>query len=459
MHSEESQAIKVGIGSTKILVVDDEPGIRRSLLGAFSDEGFKVVAAESADAALEKLNEFSPDLVFLDIWMPGTDGLQALAEIKKRFPSLPVIVMSGHANISIAVKATQEGAFDFVEKPLDLSNVLNLVRRALSQKQAKKDPLTASGSGEFSDPEYDKRFLESTSSSVKNSLNKVVASTAHLAQGLSIPQKTLAASAGLFGQGLHSGNKSGIMLEPLPVNSGIHFIGIHAKEAVPAHIDFVESTGYATTLRLGGTQVGTIEHLMSALNAYGITNLLIKCNNEIPVMDGSASEFCALIEQTGVVTQDASINTLAVKDCVKVGNDQEYIMAEPSDGFTIDYTLKYPNPVGEQHMVFKLGSIDSYRQEIAPARTFGFVKDIGWLQRQGLAQGGRFDNFVLFGETGPINCELRFKDEAVRHKILDAIGDLYLLGRPLQAKITACMTGHSDNIALLKALKEKLLLH
>lgn len=443
-NEENLKMTKSAMSAPKVLVVDDEPGIRRSLYGAFTDEGFKVEVAESADEALSKLKESIPDLVFLDIWMPGTDGLQALSEIKRNYPALPVIVMSGHANISIAVKATQQGAFDFIEKPFDLSRVLELVKRAFDV------------SGVSTDDNQSKAHPQA--SSFDGKLNTIVAKSAHLSCGKQVIQKTLATSAGLFGQGLHSGSKSGIMLEPLPAGSGIHFVGIHAREAVPAHIDFVESTGFATTLRLGGTQVGTIEHLMSALNAYGITNLLIKCNSEIPVMDGSAVEFCALIEQTGVVEQSAYLNTLAVVDQIRVGNDKEFIVAEPSDDFEIDYTLIYPQPLGNQRMFFKLDSVEDFRREIAPARTFGFVKDIGWLQSQGLAQGGRFDNFVLFGDSGPINCQLRFDDEPVRHKILDAIGDLYLLGRPLQARITACMTGHSDNIALLRALKEKLLM-
>lgn len=432
-----------------VLVVDDEPGIRRSLQGALSDEGFSVSLAESANEALERLESSRPDVVFLDIWMPGIDGMQALSEIRALYPDLPVIVMSGHANISIAVKATQQGAFDFIEKPFDLSRALNLVRIALARSareaNTEEDRVSAQSDSPLSE------------SAVPRDLNRVVFQSESLARGRAFPQRTLASSAGLFGQGLHSGNKSGVMLEPLPEGSGIHFVGIHASDSVPAHIDFVESTGFATTLRLGGTQVGTIEHLMSALCAYGISNLLIKCNGEIPVMDGSANEFCTLIEQTGVVEQSETIHAIALTETIKVGNEQEYIIAEPSDALSIDYTLLYPAPLGEQRMLFRLGSVADYREQIAPARTFGFVKDVGWLQSQGLAQGGRFDNFVLFGDSGPINCELRFRDEPVRHKILDAIGDLYLLGRPLQAKITARLTGHSDNIALLRTLKEKLL--
>ena len=130
--------------------------------------------------------------------------------------------------------------------------------------------------------------------------------------------------------------------------------------------------------------------------------------------------------------------------------------AADGPGFEIDYTLDYPAPVGKQRYVFRLDDPSAFRKEIAPARTFGFARDIGALQRQGLALGGRFDNFILFGDDGPVNCELRFPDEPVRHKILDALGDLYLLGRRLQARVVACMTGHSHNISLLKKVRELL---
>jgi UDP-3-O-acyl N-acetylglucosamine deacetylase len=275
-------------------------------------------------------------------------------------------------------------------------------------------------------------------------------------RGAARPQRTIAHAAILYGQGLHSGRKSGLILEPLPANSGIHFVGVSEATTVPAHVDFVESTGFATTVRVGQTQAGTIEHLMSALCAYGISNLLIKCNSEVPVMDGSALEFCKLFDNVGLTEQDGEWYEIAIPETVHIGNGKEWIRIEPADTFSIDYTLRYPEPVGEQHFTFSLNDPESYRTEIAPSRTFSFVKDVGHLQKQGLALGGRFDNFLLIGTEGAINDSWRFPNEPVRHKILDAIGDLYLLGRPLRGKITACMTGHSDNIALLKKVRQLL---
>jgi UDP-3-O-acyl N-acetylglucosamine deacetylase len=221
-------------------------------------------------------------------------------------------------------------------------------------------------------------------------------------------------------------------------------------------VDYVGSTGYATTVKLGATQAGTIEHVMSALHAYGISNLLIKCNGEVPVLDGSARDFCALFDQIGTEEQAGDWFDIRVQERWRVGSGRESIEVEPAEDFIVEYELDYPAPVGKQRFTFTLADVGSYQREIAPARTFGFVRDIGALQKQGLALGGRFDNFVLIGEGGAINDALRFPDEPVRHKILDAIGDLYLLGRSIQGKFTARMTGHSDNVAILRLLREGL---
>jgi UDP-3-O-acyl N-acetylglucosamine deacetylase len=195
---------------------------------------------------------------------------------------------------------------------------------------------------------------------------------------------------------------------------------------------------------------------MSALCAYGVSNVLIKCNGEVPVMDGSAREFCRLFENVGLTEQDGEWYEIAVQKAIEVGDGKESIRIEPADEFAVDYTLRYPEPVGEQRFSFTLTDAAAYRDQIASARTFSFVKDVGHLQRQGLALGGRFDNFLLIGAEGAINGEWRFPNEPVRHKVLDAIGDLFLLGRRLRGKVTACMTGHSDNIALLKRIHEEL---
>jgi UDP-3-O-[3-hydroxymyristoyl] N-acetylglucosamine deacetylase len=437
-----------------ILVVDDEASIRRSLEGILRDEGISVIEAADGESAITSLLQNKPALVLLDIWMPGIDGLETLKKIKELSPQTPVVMISGHATISTAIAATRLGAIDFLEKPLDLTKTLDVVRKALAQSVANDnapstdqappntlwEPIAPSSIGTFRHP---------------LNLNPIVFAKQPL-RGAARPQKTIAHAAILYGQGLHSGRKSGLILEPLPANSGIHFVGVSETTVVPAHVDFVESTGFATTVRLGQTQAGTIEHLMSALCAYGISNLMIKCNGEVPVMDGSAREFCRLFDEVGTTEQDGEWYEIAVDRTLRVGNGKEWITIEPAEQFTIDYTLRYPEPVGEQRFSFTLTDPESYRAEISSSRTFSFVKDVGHLQRQGLALGGRFDNFLLIGTEGAINDAWRYPNEPVRHKILDAIGDLYLLGRPLRGKVTACMTGHSDNIELLKQVRELL---
>jgi UDP-3-O-acyl N-acetylglucosamine deacetylase len=431
-----------------VLVVDDEASIRRSLEGVLKDEGFSVVLAEDGESAIRILMNTRPALVLLDIWMPGMDGLETLRKIKEIHQDLPVVMISGHATISTAVAATRLGAMDFLEKPLDLSGTIQLVRRVLTQ------PETPASDNE---PRWEAIEPASVGPLRESVTINPVVFTKQTLRGRAMPQKTLAHAAILYGQGLHSGRKSGLILEPLPPNSGIHFVGVSETTVVPAHVDFVESTGFATTVRLGQTQAGTIEHLMSALCAYGISNVLIKCNGEVPVMDGSAREFCRLFEEVGLSEQDGEWYEIDIKKVIEVGDGKESIRIEPADEFSVDYTLRYPEPVGEQQFSFTLTDSASYRDQISAARTFSFVKDVGHLQRQGLALGGRFDNFLLIGTEGAINDEWRYPNEPVRHKVLDAIGDLFLLGRRLRGKVTARMTGHSDNIAILKKVRDELM--
>jgi UDP-3-O-[3-hydroxymyristoyl] N-acetylglucosamine deacetylase len=437
------------LAGASLLIVDDEDSIRRSLQCVFEDEGAIVSLASNGDEALAQIATALkasklPDLVFLDIWMADKDGIATLTEIKRIAPNLPVVMMSGHATIATAMKATRLGADDFIEKPIDLSALLALATRLLCEHGVVGDKKQCESKGS-----------EAIIAQDLPSMRPIAFENMGLS-GSVFKQKTIAKSCVLYGHGVHTGQKSGLLLEPLPINSGIHFVGMSASVAVPAHVSYVESTGYATSLKLGETQVSTVEHLMSALCAYGISNLLVKCNGEVPVFDGSSLEFCNLFDDVGVIDQDAPWHGIKLTETVRVGSEKEYIVIEPADTFSVHYVLDYPLPLGRQEYHFTLGDIEAYKREIAPARTFGFVRDIERLQTAGLAQGGRFGNFVLYGEGGTINVDLRFPDEAVRHKILDAIGDLFLLGRPLQGKVTAHLTGHSDNIELLKQIWHRL---
>jgi len=271
--------------------------------------------------------------------------------------------------------------------------------------------------------------------------------------------RTIGRSVVASGHGLHTGIKSGLVLHPLPPGRGILFANISSAATVPAHLDFVDSTGYATTLHRQGMTVATVEHLLATLHAYGITNLLIKVQGEVPVMDGSAIEFCHLVESAGIEEQGGEVEDIVIERPLTAGGEGrngESIAAEPYDGFCIKYTLVYPEPVGRQEYTYVHRGPDSFREEIAPARTFGFVRDMKAMAAMGLASGGRLDNCILVDDEKIVNTVLRFPDECARHKILDIMGDFYLLGRPMRGRLVACMTGHSDNVALLRAVRAQL---
>jgi UDP-3-O-acyl-N-acetylglucosamine deacetylase len=177
----------------------------------------------------------------------------------------------------------------------------------------------------------------------------------------------------------------------------------------------------------------------------------------VPILDGSAVELCDLVEQAGIEEQDAFVATILVREEVRLdpGPDQ-FLVLRPYDGLRITYELSYPLPVGDQTFVFTMRDARDFRREIAPARTFGFVEEIRALESAGLGQGGQLGNFILIGEQGIVNTELRFPEELARHKILDILGDFYLLGAPLRAEIHARKTGHSHNVAMVRKIREML---
>ena len=274
-----------------------------------------------------------------------------------------------------------------------------------------------------------------------------------------ISQKSLKQSVVITGVGLHSGIKTGLILTPLPPNSGIIFGDISTGRQVPANLDNVQSTHFCTMLKFGAAQVMTIEHIMATLHMYGITNALIKVGDEVPIMDGSAAELCELIESGGIEDQHEPIIPITVEKKITVGESDDgrkFLTIEPADRLIIEYRMDYPQPVGKMTTIFKADSVENFKTEIAPARTFGFVDEIKKIAKKGLGQGGRLTNIILIDDERVINTSLRFEDEFARHKILDFIGDSYLLGRPLYGKITASMTGHTENVLLLDAIRSSL---
>jgi UDP-3-O-[3-hydroxymyristoyl] N-acetylglucosamine deacetylase len=421
-----------------VLVVDDEPEIRSSLRGILAEEGLRVLEAEDGEQALAVIHRENPELVILDIWMPEVDGLQLLRQLHGTTPAPEVIMISGHGNIETAVKATKLGAFDFIEKPFSLDGLLRVVNRALNHHAAARRIAPALGpdGGDTTTPE-----------------NALVAEPVNRTRERR--ERTIARSLVASGHGLHSGTKTGLILQPLPPGSGILFTSPSADDSVPAHLDWVDSTGYSTSLHRNGVSVKTVEHLLATLHAYGITNLLVKMQDEVPAMDGSAAEFCRLIESVGLTDQAGTVEEIVINRRIVVGNeDGECITIEPMDEFEVSYLLRYPRPVGEQRYTYLHRGPESFREEIAPARTFAFLRDMKQLAAMGLASGGRLDNCILIDDEKVVNTTLRFANEFARHKILDIMGDMYLLGRPMRGRITARMTGHSDNIALLREIRK-----
>jgi UDP-3-O-[3-hydroxymyristoyl] N-acetylglucosamine deacetylase len=420
-----------------VLVVDDEERIRSSLRGILGDEGFRVLDTGDPAGVMDVIARENPALVLLDIWMPNIDGIELLRRIKAERPEVRVIMISGHGNIQNAVAATRLGAADFIEKPFSVSGLLTSIERVLKRESGgvrMSGGVTPEGA----------------------SIGAAAPRPAPAAGTSGRKQRTLARSVVAAGQGLHSGLKTGVILHPAPAGFGIVFSSVADETAIAARLENVTDTGYNTTLTASGRSVRTVEHLMSALHGMGISNLLIKTDDEVPALDGSAIEFCRQISEVGVEEQEAAVEPVRIARTIAVGNNGESIRVEPADRLIIDYTLEYPRPIGRHSVHFELTSPAAYMREIAPARTFGFVHEFHKLAEMGLASGGRLDNLILIDDEKVVNTTLRFADEFARHKVLDLIGDLYLLGRPILGHVTAYKTGHSDNLALLRAVKASL---
>ena len=721
----------------RILIVDDEKNIVSSLTGILLDEGYEVIVTGDGVEALEIIQADPPDLVLLDIWLPGMDGIEVLKTVKDYHPEIAVLIMSGHGTIDTAVKATKLGAQDFIEKPFSLERITRSLEEVLNNKRSpskveekpapspKELPLcfesmvevkkavkafsknmkpvllngengtgkefiaqaihsqsrksdrsfvkincsfrqawaihsqlfkrtekklknsatqvgeekvvylsnieslskgmqeklaealqpsgsadsslklipirifasstknlaTLSAKGQFHPallnvfkdstlfipPLRDytvsiralvKDYLEEIRQTQKTSvpeigedalaalcrytwpenvkelrsvLNKLLLTSAnqekitaqdlpseiwqpqieirnideagslqeaelvwekhfiihHLKRnnwdidktckvlktgkkqlkekiahhsieipdpgknnnGTRHPQRTLKRSVVLCGSSLHSGIKTGLILQPMPPGSGIIFGEISTGKTIPARLENVQSTDYSTRLQKDRVSVGTIEHIMAVLHMYRITNLLIKIGDEAPVMDGSAKDFCDLIEDGEFEDQEGFYEEIVIDKKYTFGNKDQgepYISIEPSNNFCVSYHMEYPEPIGIQDYTYEFKGNESFKKEIAPARTFGFMEEVAQLTKMGYASGGKLDNFILLGDKKVLNTELRFKDEFPRHKILDILGDFYLLGKPIRGRIKAYKSGHTQNIGLLQYIRDSL---
>jgi len=277
-----------------------------------------------------------------------------------------------------------------------------------------------------------------------------------------LSQRTLKSITRAVGVGLHSGQRVELTLRPAPVDHGIVFRRVDLPEPVEIAMtaESVTDTRLASTVSAGGAKVQTVEHLMSACAGLGIDNLLIDITaDEVPILDGSASSFVFLLQSAGIQPQAAPRRFIRVTKPVEVregeGADAKWARLEPYHGyklsFEIDFDHRVVNSTG-QRVEFDLGS-GSYSRDIARARTFGFTKEVEYMRSKGLALGGGLDNAIVMDDTKVLNAGgLRYDDEFVKHKILDAMGDLYVIGRPLLAAYSAFRSGHALNNKLLREL-------
>lgn len=268
-------------------------------------------------------------------------------------------------------------------------------------------------------------------------------------------QKTLAKSIKTNGIGLHTGVEVSLELKPAPENTGYIFVRTDLDNfEIPASAEYISHCSYATTLLRKGVVLSTCEHLLSALRGIGVDNCFVELDNiEVPILDGSSENFIELIEKAGITEQETPRRYFKVLKKVEFEEADRKMSVEPANKFEIDCVIDFPHPlINKQTYNFVLDN-GSFGREIASARTFGFTQEIEMLRKANLAQGGSLDNAIVLTEDGMLNKNpLRFKDEFVRHKILDIIGDIALLGMPLLGKITAEKSGHSIHASLVSKL-------
>ncbi len=270
-------------------------------------------------------------------------------------------------------------------------------------------------------------------------------------------QTTIKKPVELVGIGLHKGSPVRLRLEPLESNSGIVFYRSDVDVSIPLIPGNVVDTKMATVIGKDGYVISTIEHMLSAVYAYGIDNLRIIVNaDEVPVMDGSSASFCMLLDEAGLQGQDAPKKVMRIKKDVIVQEGDKYVKLSPSPDLKYDFTIKFAHPViNKQEYVLEFTK-ESYKNEIARARTFGFLHEVQYLRSKGLALGGSLENAIVLDEKKILNPEgLRFPDEFVRHKILDAIGDMCLIGMNFIGNYEALAGSHDLNHKLtLELLKD-----
>ena len=276
-----------------------------------------------------------------------------------------------------------------------------------------------------------------------------------------LKQRTLKTTIKATGVGLHTGARVEIALRPAAPDTGVvfHRVDLQPPVSIPADALHVGDTRLSSTLKREGASISTVEHLMSALAGLGIDNLHVDvAGPEIPIMDGSAGPFVFLLQAAGIVEQDAPKRYLRILLPVEVRDGDKWARFDPYNGFKLDFTIDFPHPMfgTENRSVVIDFAEHSYVKEVARARTFGFMQEVEAMRAAGLGLGGSLQNAIVLDEHRILNSEgLRYDNEFVKHKVLDAIGDLYLLGHPLIGQYTAFKSGHGLNNAVARALQAR----
>ena len=394
----------------KVLIIDDEEDILSSCKNVLEDEDYDVDIAKDYDEALKIFESKKIDLVFLDVWLPNTDGLDILSNIKEKYPKTTVIMMSGHAGVETAVRATKLGAYDFLEKPISISKLLSSCEEVLNKKENNKN-------------EENSNYLNEHENHNKSKLK------------YRIPQRTIAKSVVVSGFALMEGRKTALTLVPAEVNTGIVFIDINTNTHIKLSHENILSKDKSgavnsTALINGNRYIKTTEHFLAAL------------------------------KEAGFIEQEDYIEPIVIDRELtygKVDDNETYIILSPYDGLEVNLRIDFSGSIGVQQYDYKFESFEQFSEDIGKARSFNTLDNIDYAQKMGMAGSGMIGSHIILCEGKVINTKLHFDNEFVRHKILDIIGDLYILARPIKAKIIANKSSHSFNHSVVHDIANKYL--
>lgn len=433
---ENLKNIKV---KNSVLIIDDEEDILNACKNVLEDEDYDVEIAKDYNEAMKVFSSKNIDLVFLDVWLPNTDGLDILSRIKEEYPNTEVIMMSGHAGVETAVRATKIGAYDFLEKPISISKLLSSCDEVLNKKESDNDTKI----------NYSNDINNSDKSKLK----------------YKVPQRTIAKSVVVSGFALMEGRKTALTLVPAPVNTGIIFVDINTNTNIKLSHENILSKDKSgavnsTALINGNRHIKTTEHFLAALHMMGITNLIVKCDGEVPNVDGSALVFCDALKEAGYIEQEDYIEPIVIDKELIYGNvddNETYVILSPYDGLEINLRIDFAGGIGVQQYDYRFESFEQFSKDIGRARSFNTIDNIDYAQKNGMAGSGMIGSHIILCDGKVINTKLHFDNEFVRHKILDIIGDLYILARPIKAKIIANKSSHSFNHSVVHDLASRYL--